>query len=344
MRVLSFILICCLFMFLRQRASHPHGDDFKLGCGICHSPEGWHLDKTIYSFDHNTTKLPLTGQHTKTDCRLCHPTLVFKEAKTDCIDCHTDMHQATVGLDCARCHSTASWLVTNITEIHQVSRFPLLGAHRTADCTDCHLSESLARFDVIGVNCIDCHRQDYIATTRPNHAGAGFSEDCSVCHPVNSFQWTGAGFNHSFFTLTEGHSTPECADCHLTGNYSDANPDCFSCHQDDYTATTNPVHSTMGFPTTCNTCHTLAPGWTPASFKDHDSQSFPIYSGKHKGTWSSCNECHTNPSNYSQFTCLSCHEHNKASMDSEHDEESGYSYTSTACLNCHPTGVADDRR
>jgi hypothetical protein len=29
-------------------------------------------------------------------------------------------------------------------------------------------------------------------------------------------------------------------------------------------------------------------------------------------------------------------------MDSKHDEESGYSYISSACLNCHPRGVADD--
>ena len=45
MRILSFILICCLFLFMRQKAGHPHGEDFKLSCSICHSPEGWHLDK-----------------------------------------------------------------------------------------------------------------------------------------------------------------------------------------------------------------------------------------------------------------------------------------------------------
>ncbi len=60
------------------------------------------------------------------------------------------------------------WLVTNITELHHYSRFPLLGAHRTADCSDCHRSENMVRFDVIGVNCIDCHREDYMATTQSN--------------------------------------------------------------------------------------------------------------------------------------------------------------------------------
>ena len=341
MRILSLVLICSLFLFFRQREGHPHGEDFKLSCNICHSPEGWHLDKGIYSFDHNKTKLPLTGQHTQLNCRLCHPTLVFTDAGTECNDCHTDIHQATAGQECARCHTTFSWLVTNITEIHQMSRFPLLGAHRTADCIDCHLSESLVRFDVIGVNCIDCHREDYQGTSDPAHAEAGFSEDCTSCHPVNALSWDGAGFIHSFFPLTEGHAVPDCNDCHTPGSYAGLSPDCYSCHQADYVATSNPVHSTMGFPTTCNTCHDLTPGWTPAKFTEHDSQSFPIYSGKHKGEWSSCSECHPNPADYSQFTCLSCHEHNKTDMDNEHRGENGYSYNSAACLDCHPRGDAD---
>ena len=213
-----------------------------------------------------------------------------------------------------------SWLVSNITGIHQTSRFPLLGAHRTADCSDCHKSETLVRFDVPGVNCIDCHREDYMSTTNPNHAEAGFSEDCSSCHPVNSFEWTGAGFNHDFFPLTQGHSGLNCSACHTTGNYPDANPDCFSCHQTDYNNTTNPNHQSMGFPTTCTTCHTTKPRMETGIIQRHDNQSFPIYSGKHSGTWDSCTDCHTNPSDYSQFTCLTCHEHNKTSMDNEHDE------------------------
>ena len=119
-------------------------------------------------------KWPLVGQHTELNCRSCHKTLVFSEAKTDCNQCHNDIHQNTVGSDCSRCHTPVSWLVNNINEIHETSRFPLLGAHRTADCFDCHKSESLARFDVLGVNCIDCHREDYNATTNPKHVECRF--------------------------------------------------------------------------------------------------------------------------------------------------------------------------
>jgi hypothetical protein len=413
MRSLPFLILAGLIFTRFAGPGHPHGEGFKISCSKCHSSKGWQLDRAIYSFDHNATKLPLKGQHAVVDCRKCHVSLVFSEAKTNCSDCHKDVHQTSVGFDCSRCHTPASWLVNNITEIHQVSRFPLLGAHRTADCVECHKSESLARFDVLGVNCIDCHNSEYQSTTNPNHISAGFSQDCSGCHPVNSFQWSGAGFSHNFFPLTEGHSIPVCSDCHTTGNYSDAKPECYTCHQADYMATTNPKHSLSNFPTNCSQCHSLAPGWkpatfdhsffpltqghasvncvdchiggnytntprdcyachqtdynnttnpnhktlafsticttchntnpgwSPASYAQHDSQYFPIYTGRHKGTWSTCTQCHPNQANYAEFTCLSCHEHNKTSMDSKHQGESGYSYTSSACLHCHPNGNSD---
>ncbi len=340
MRVLSLVLLCSV-LFFGWMTGHPHGSDFKISCNVCHSPEGWKLDREIYSFDHNATRLPLNGQHASAECRLCHPTLIFAEAKAECIECHTDVHQATTGSDCARCHTPVSWLVPNITELHQVSRFPLLGAHRTADCYSCHKSESMVRFDVQGVECIDCHRQDYQATTTPNHAEAGFPEDCTGCHKINAFQWEGAGFNHGFFPLTLGHAIPVCADCHTGGDYSSTPTECFACHQDDYNGTTNPSHTSLNFSTQCSQCHTTNPDWQPASYTQHDALSFPIYSGRHKGEWTTCAQCHANPSNYSQFSCITCHEHNKADMDNEHDGENGYSYESSACLNCHPRGEAD---
>ena len=412
MRILSLVILFVMIYLSTQKVESPHGSSFKVSCSTCHSSKGWELDKEIYSFDHNTTKLALVGQHLQVDCRQCHTSLIFSEAKNECSQCHMDVHQNTVGLDCSRCHTPSSWLVNNVTEIHQMSRFPLLGAHRMADCYACHKSESLARFDVQGVNCIDCHLQNYMSTTNPNHSEAGFSRECSTCHPVNSFQWSGGGFNHNFFALVQGHSSLNCSQCHISGNYIDAKPECNSCHNPDYLATTNPNHTDSKFPTTCEACHTLNPGWKPASFDhnrfpltlghsgpaciechiggnytstptdcyachkndyntsvnpshtslsfsftctqchttnpgwkpasytEHDTKSFPIYSGSHRGRWNSCTECHTNSSNYSVYTCISCHEHNKTDMDSKHRGESGYSYDSPSCLRCHPKGRA----
>ena len=404
MRILSLLVLGLFIVFFNQQPKSPHGADFKVSCSTCHSSKGWQLDTAIYSFDHNRTKLALTGQHTEVNCRQCHVSLVFSEARTECNECHPDIHQSTTGPDCGRCHTSASWLVNNITEIHQASRFPLLGAHKTADCTDCHKSETQVRFDVAGVNCIDCHRANYMSTTSPNHTESGFSEDCSSCHPINSFQWAGAGFNHNIFPLNLGHSGLSCTLCHTTSNFADASPLCYSCHQNKYLATTNPNHTASNFPTACEICHSLKPGWTPASFDhgsfpltlghsmvacadchingnykststdcyschqakynattnpnhqtlsfstsceichstnpgwkpakytQHDSQFFPIYSGRHNGTWDLCSDCHTDQNSYALFNCIVCHP----------NAHSGKNYTNAQCYNCHPKGTGGD--
>jgi hypothetical protein len=91
------------------------------------------------------------------------------------------------------------------------------------------------------------------------------------------------------------------------GRYTGTPRDCYSCHQANYAATTNPNHQAAGFPTQCQSCHTTT-AWRPASF-DHDGRYFPIYSGKHRGEWSSCSECHVSSGNYKAFECIFCHEH-----------------------------------
>jgi hypothetical protein len=125
-----------------------------------------------------------------------------------------------------------------------------------------------------------------------------------------------------------------CIDCH-NGNYNTTPNTCVGCHLINYNQTTSPPHAASQFPTTCTDCHTQT-AWSPANW-NHDSQYFPIYSGKHKNEWNSCADCHTNPGNYAVFTCTtSCHPQN--STNNEHQGVSGYSYNSAACYNCHPRG------
>ncbi|MEI6050065.1 MAG: hypothetical protein WCS03_14275 [Bacteroidota bacterium] len=327
MRILSLLIFCFTVIFLNKQTDSPHGAGFKVSCKSCHSPKGWQLDKSVYSFNHNKTDMPLVGQHSVIDCRQCHVTLIFKDAKTECNQCHTDIHQSMVGPDCSRCHTPVSWLVNNVNEIHQRSRFPLLGAHRTADCIQCHKSEALTRFDVNGVNCIDCHRDKYMATTSPNHIQSGISEDCSSCHQMTSFQWTGAGFDHSLFPLTQGHSTVKCADCHTSGNLTSVSPLCYSCHQKDFLATNSPNHSVSQIQTTCQDCHTLAAGWKPVTF---DHTSFPLKLGHAVPT---CIDCHTG-GNYTSTPadCYSCHQKNYSATTNPNHTTAGIP---TACLTCH---------
>ena len=343
MRTLSLIFVLLAFVFISANFSSdsPHGSDFDVPCGECHSSKGWKLDKEIYSFNHNATTFPLIGQHQVINCRLCHLSLVFSEAKSDCFECHTDIHQQTVGPDCGRCHTPASWIINNITELHMLSRFPLLGPHKTADCSGCHKSSSLLNFEPLGIECVDCHLEDYNATTVPDHVQGQYSKNCTECHSIYSFTWSGTGINHDFFPLILGHEISDCQQCHTTGDYTTLSPECVSCHLTDYEATINPNHIASDIATTCIDCHTLNPGWKPADYTMHDAQFFPIYSGEHQGTWNSCADCHVNAGNYGIFTCIDCHDHNQPDMDDEHNDIGGYAYNSFACFECHPTGDAE---
>ena len=74
---------------------------------------------------------------------------------------------------------------------------------------------------------------------------------------------------------------------------------------------------------------------------NHDSQYFPIYSGKHQGEWNTCADCHKTATNYSQFSCIDCHEHNQSDMQSKHSDVANYTWTSAACYSCHPKGRAE---
>src|SRR5690606_18299318 len=125
----------------------------------------------------------------------------------------------------------------------------------------------------------------------------------------------------------------QCVTCH-NGDYNNTPNTCVGCHQADYNGANDPNHLSAGFPTTCEDCHTQN-AWVPANW-DHDNMYFPIYSGRHEDEWDQCTDCHNNPNNYSDFTCLTCHLPGETNED--HDEVSGYQYSSPACLACHPDG------
>ena len=339
LRIQNIVLM--LFLASAALAQSPHGKDFNVNCAVCHNAESWDfLDDS--KFDHDTTHFQLIGQHREVNCTNCHQTLVFNEAKTNCASCHTNQHQSNEFNDCERCHTNNNWMVTNIAEIHQQSRFPLLGAHLNADCYQCHISGNNLEFKVLSTECFSCHKTEYFATTSPNHVQENYSTNCEECHLMTKNTWSAAGFNHGFFPLTQGHDQLSCKQCHVAGTSVKISSECASCHTNDFNNTSNPNHQSLGFSTNCIQCHTTAIGWAPAEFTAHDQVSFPIYSGSHRGEWKNCTECHTNPSNYQQFTCTDCHEHNKSSMDRRHNEERNYKYESNACYSCHPRGRAED--
>ncbi|MCC6771124.1 MAG: hypothetical protein IT360_07910 [Gemmatimonadaceae bacterium] len=321
-------------------STNPHHAQagFSTLCASCHTTVKW----PGAPYNHNLTAFPLTGAHVGKTCIGCHADKVYKGKPQTCVSCHltdynntTNPKHSTSGFStvCQTCHTTSQWpgAVFN----HGLTAFPLTGAHLTATCNDCHAS---GVFKGLPTACASCHTPEYTTSTNPHHVQAAFSTLCASCH--TTVKWPGAPYNHNLtaFPLTGAHVGKTCISCHLDKVYKGKPQTCVSCHLTDYTNTTNPKHSTSGFPTTCQSCHTTTQ-WLGATF-NHDGPYFPIYSGKHKGKWNTCADCHINPSNYKQFECILCHEHsNKSKVDNDHKGEKGYSYTSIACYQCHPRGT-----
>jgi hypothetical protein len=231
-----------------------------------------------------------------------------------------------------QCHTTKSWEDADFD--HNVTDFPLTGAHKATECSACHTNG----YAGTSMLCNSCHNDTYKATINPNHSSIGISTECDDCHTTN-LGWEPASFptHNDYYALNGAHAkiSNDCILCH-EGNYNTTKNTCYACHTADYNATKDPAHLAAQFPKECAECHTET-AWEPSTF-NHDSQYFPIYSGEHRGEWSKCVECHTVPTNYSVFSCTNCHEHNKTDMDKEHQGEKGYVYNSVNCYACHPKG------
>jgi len=316
-------------------------------CQRCHTPKSWIIENITAL--HRQGRFPLLGPHQAAECISCHKSaslLRFEPMGIGCVDCHLSSYNAATNpnhiqsgysTNCIECHAINSfswnWAGTELDHAF----FPLTGGHAINDCNQCHKSGT---YSSISSECYSCHQVDYNQTTNPSHINAHFPTACNQCHTTNP-GWTPATFDHSSFPLTNGHALTDCNACHINGNYTNTSIECISCHQADYDRTTNPGHVAANFPTTCDNCHTTNPGWKPAEFTIHDTY-FPVYSGAHKGVWNTCSDCHTNTSDYGAFSCTGCHEHNQTDMNDKHREVSGYSWTSTACYQCHPRGTGDD--
>ncbi len=307
-------------------------------CASCHTAEPDWMPATFANHDDYYV---LNGAHAAiaNDCAACH-TGDFNNTPTDCYGCHaTDFSEtnnpdhvaAQLSTDCTGCHDESAWIPSTL---DHNSFYPLVGAHEMIenDCAACHIA---GNYTSTPTDCIGCHLDDFNGTNNPDHEAAQFSTTCTDCHTQSS--WIPSTFDHnSFYALNGAHAiiANDCAACHLNGDYQNTPNNCFGCHSDDYNATASPDHLAAQFGTDCMICHNETE-WMPATF-DHDVQYFPIYSGAHNGEWNECLDCHTNPSNYAEFTCVTCHQNPET--NDEHAGVGGYVFENTACLACHPTG------
>jgi hypothetical protein len=314
-----------------QMPDYPHGA-FRGDCRQCHSSEAWSPAVIGPDFDHAKFGWELLGAHANAPCLLCHLDLEFATTTgASCADCHDDVHFGELGLDCAQCHSTRSFIDrADDVRSHRFTQFPLLGAHATVDCADCHgvAGSRFAGFTNTPTECVACHRADFEATTSPPHVEAGFPTDCLECHADQT--WGGSVFDHALtgFPLTGMHRTLACVDCHTDYVFQAMSADCIACHQEDYVGTTDPPHQDSGFPPTCAACHSTD-AWRPAEF-NHDATGFPL-TGAHVPL--SCSDCHTAGLEVSA-DCYSCHATQfNATTDPDH-LAGGFP---TDCLLCHST-------
>ncbi|TNE70588.1 hypothetical protein EP331_11840 [bacterium] len=315
-------------------------------CKQCHNSMGWAGAK----FDHvSTSGYPLIGAHVSIRCQDCHeiPSMNLHHTPigpNDCYSCHAQDYQHEHGgsnypTTCLSCHNQTSWDGASFNHTSASGGFELIGAHKSIDCSSCHVIPSYQpKFAASSNNdCISCHNAEF-----QREHGGNYPTTCSTCHKQTT--WEGATVNHTEisggFELVGAHTSLDCSSCHVVPGYQNkftatTQTDCISCHNADYQR----EHTSTGFSTTCTDCHKVDT-WSGAKFTAHDSKHFPIYSGKHRNVWgTNCQTCHTNTSDYSIFFCTNCHEHNKSSMDSEHRGIRNYQYLSSACYSCHPRGT-----
>ena len=317
----------------RTRDPNHVASHFPTTCQNCHNTTSW----SGADFNHASTGFALQGAHATLACSQCHQQ-GYSGTSAQCYSCHQSDYQGArdpnhvaghFPTTCQNCHSTTSWSGASFE--HSTTGFPLQGAHANLACAQCHQQG----YNGTSAQCYSCHQSDYQGARDPNHAASNFPTACQTCH--TTVAWTPATFNHNqtAFPLTGAHASTSCQSCHASG-YTGTPRQCYACHAADYNRTTDPNHAAAGFPTACQNCHNTT-SWDGASF-NHDADFFPIYSGAHRGRWTSCSTCHVSPSNYAIFDCTVCHEHSRSRMDSEHREVSNYRYESGACYACHPDG------
>jgi hypothetical protein len=330
MRLLSFIIflvIGCVCVFPQS----PHGKNLKIDCAYCHESTEWKIIPKSIKFNHNKeTSFELTGQHIGVDCRSCHKSLIFSEVKSECISCHKDVHQNTLGPDCETCHTTNTWIVSNIIQIHQNSRFPLVGVHLNVDCRSCHSSYDNLLFPPQSISCFSCHSKQYYATTSPNHVQSNFSTNCDDCHSMTSFTWGNTNFDHSFFPLVGGHNIANCFSCHKQSiGFKGLTTDCYPCHNQQFLQAKNPDHIQAKFSTACQECHNIY-SFTPATF-NHNTTGFSL-TGAHTSV--SCQSCHTKGYVNTSSDCYSCHSNDFAGTTDPNHVAQGFPHD---CSQCHST-------
>ncbi|MCC6624985.1 MAG: hypothetical protein IT385_27305 [Deltaproteobacteria bacterium] len=309
--------------------------DHELGypttCAGCHDASAWRPS----GFDH-ATSWPLDGAHVDATCASCHAGDTFLGTPRECEGCHLPDYEATtrprhvdaeLATTCAGCHTTPGWSPATF-DVHD-RYWPLAGAHVSTSCASCHAGDV---FEGTSRECVGCHRDDYLATTEPDHE-LGYPTACAGCHDASA--WRPSGFDHAAsWPLDGAHVDATCASCHEGDVFPGTPRECVGCHRPDYVATTRPSHVDAELATTCAGCHTTL-DWRPATFEVHDQ--YWTLTGAHADT--TCASCHAGDVfGGTPRECVGCHRPDYVATTDPDHEVGAYP---ESCQRCHDTAAWD---
>ncbi|HHH35376.1 MAG TPA: cytochrome C [Gammaproteobacteria bacterium] len=254
---------------------------------------------------------PLIQDHAKYEeqCEKCHRQFSKTGQKRLCLDCHEKIaadienkrghHGRSAEIrrvECRECHGDHLGRKADVLNFdpetfdHQVSDFPLRGAHAITPCRACHKPGK--KFREAPGRCNICHKDDDV------HKGR-LGKKCQQCH--NERGWTKARFDHdkTDFPLKGRHRKTPCKACHPNERYKHITTRCYDCHR------LEDVHQGR-YGRKCRNCHREAK-WSRIFF-DHDKDTKYKLVGGHKQAL--CDDCHKKGNIYKEKTptlCYDCH-------------------------------------
>ena len=319
-----------------------HRGELGSRCEACHTPTTWSNQRDMFRV-HDRTRFPLFAAHARLDCTACHRNqrpYQYANTPAECGACHLETWQQTTEPAPRRVRLLDALPGLPQRHLADLAGRGLLAPRQLpADrrARRARLRELSRERDLPGA--VDARARRAIRRTTPRRptrttpprASRRRARAATRSRPGVRRRSTTAGRG---FPLTGAHVRAECASCHPGGRYTGTPSDCYACHQADYAGTTNPSHQAAGFPTQCQGCHNTS-AWRPASF-DHDGRYFPIYSGAHRGRWSSCGDCHQLRHYRTPIDCIPAIRR-IGRRPRITRRRGGYGFPSAACYRCHST-------
>ena len=322
-----------------------HKGAFGPTCSKCHNTAAFNkVDQA--SFDHDRTRYPLRGLHTRVACAKCHDEKTAwgkKPAFATCGGCHRDVHagQATLAakvVDCASCHSVEAFKPSTFTVAqHAHTKYPLVGAHARTACRDCHgqtpagepaqvaasLGSAKVWFHPRNEHCADCHRDPHSGRFSPGGERAR-KEECLACHTMDAFRpstMDAGAHDRARFKLEGAHRAAPCFACHKElGTQTAAakvralpmtiaEQTCRDCHENPH----GKQFASRKDGGACESCHGVD-GFKPASRFDHARVKTFTLEGAH-----------------ARVACVKCH----PTVTTEGKKMTLFRPVSSECVSCH---------